>query len=129
MTFQVDELTPATYTATLVDENGAAVAGSTLDTLTLTLYDAASGSIINNRSAQDVLNNNDVTVSDAGLLTWEIQISDTPIVSNTHTTLVRNSSGDLVEVHKALFRATWDGGRKAVNKLLTINVVAFDKLP
>ena len=44
------------FTATIVDETGAVLPAASLATLTLTLYDLASFTIINSRNAQNVLN-------------------------------------------------------------------------
>jgi len=103
----VDERTTQKYTATIKDENGAAIPSGSLTTLTLTLYDVDSQMIINSRNNQNVLNLNDVTVDAAGLLTWTMQPADNAILSVS-------LSDDATERHMALFKFTFGaGGSKA----------------
>ncbi len=78
------------YTGTLQTADGTAVvydAGGTatprISTLTLTLKDAASTSVVNSRNAQDVLNANNVTVDSAGALKWLIQPGDTALLDSS----------------------------------------------
>lgn len=81
---RLNEDTQATYTATLLSDtsdSGSTVAGSALLTLTLTYFDEHTGDIINSRDGQNVLNANNVTVSEAGVLTWSIQAADTAVVT------------------------------------------------
>jgi hypothetical protein len=118
MSFSVQEKESAVYRATLVDENKAAVPASNLSTLTLTLYDKLTGQVINSRDAQDVKNTNDVAIDETGTLVWSMRPADNVIVTDTNA----------VEPHVALFRATWDGGAKAVNKEVTIIVTNLTKL-
>lgn len=103
MSFSVNEQSSATYTATLVDAAGVAVSGAVLQTLTLTLYDVPSLTVINGRNAQNVLNLNDVTVDTSGLLTWNLRALDNVI----------HNAAKQIEHHVALFMATWtDTGGK-----------------
>ncbi len=97
----VNERTSARYTATLEDETGAVVPASALLTLTLTVYDVETGTKINSRDSQNVLNTNGVSISEAGALVWTLEPADNIIVS---TALLN-------EKHRALFRATWGSGR------------------
>ena len=90
-------------TATVKDEDGNTIAGSSLVTLTLTLYNKSTGAIINSRDAQNVLNTNQVTVDGSGLLTFAMLALDTVIVDATLAT------GSL-ETHVALFTYTWLDG-------------------
>lgn len=78
------------------------IAASNLLTLTLTLYDAASGSVINSRSAQDVLGVNGGTV-EASAVRIRLQPLDNPIVSATLAV-----GG--VEWHVARLTYTWNDG-------------------
>lgn len=87
----------ALYTATLVDENGFVIAASALLTLTLTYCDVATRLILNGREAQNALNQHNVTVDNAGLLSWKLQPADTGIIND----------GLAVEMHRALFTWTW----------------------
>jgi len=98
----VNQRSSAIYTGTMLDELGDPLELADLDTVTLTLYDLATGRIINGRDGQDVMNANDVSVHDtSGLVTWYIKPADNIIVGNI-------AEGEL-EVHVALFRWTWTG--------------------
>jgi hypothetical protein len=99
-TFTVKERCTAWYRAT-VQGDGAALPASSLDTLTLTLYDRDTGTILNSRNAQDVLNKANVTVGEDGALVWELQPADNVIVSD----------GKSLEAHVALFTWTWGSGK------------------
>lgn len=96
------EKTTHVYTATIKDENGTVVPAASLTTLTLTLYAKQSGTIINSRSAQNILNANNVTVNSSGVLTWTMQPDDNAIVN----------SALLTESHIALFEWTYSSGSK-----------------
>jgi hypothetical protein len=96
--YEQTERSSGVYTATLLDEDGAAV--TALDTLVVWLRDVASGTIINSRNGQSLLNANGGTFS-AGVLTWEMSPADHAIVgTRTH------------ERHEAEFSAVWDSGAK-----------------
>lgn len=101
--FAVKERSTQKYTATIKDEADAAIAGTSLTTLTLTLYDEETGTILNGRDDQNVLNANNVTVDGAGLLTWTMQPLDNQIVT---TALAQ-------ERHLALFEWTYAAGAKS----------------
>jgi hypothetical protein len=70
-----------------------------LSTLTLTYFNYSTSATINSRSNQNVLNTNNVTVSDTGEVKWSLQTADTTVVD---TTL---DDGKL-ERHEALFKWT-----------------------
>jgi hypothetical protein len=94
---ETKEKTGAVYTATLKDADGTVIPLANISSMTLTLYDVNSDDIINSREDQDVLNDNDVTIhATSGLLTWEMQADDNPIISTTIRVGKR-------EQHKALF--------------------------
>jgi hypothetical protein len=59
----------AVYTAKIVDVNGNPLPATDVNTLTLSLVDTSSGSIINDVSAVDILNVGRGTLDDAGNLT------------------------------------------------------------
>tara|TARA_R100000808_G_C2154987_1_gene166576 strand:+ start:8339 stop:8731 length:393 start_codon:yes stop_codon:yes gene_type:complete len=118
---KLDEGTLAKYTATITDEAEAAIGSSSLTTLTLTLYDAETGTIINSRDDQNVLNTNNVTVDSAGLLTWLIQPGDNAIIGT------RRRAG-MYEKHVALFEYTWSSGSKASKHELTLEIRQLDKV-
>lgn len=58
------------YTAVLRDESGAVLSSGAISSFTLTLYDVNTGTVINGRSAQNILNDNQVTVDSQGQVTW-----------------------------------------------------------
>lgn len=78
----VNEKATAIYTANLQDENGTAIGSGAIDSLSLTLSNAADGSIINSRNGQDALNANNVTVTGGGVLTFTLQPADTAILDD-----------------------------------------------
>jgi hypothetical protein len=94
----------------LYDHQDSALAEADILTATLTLFDLGTfhttsspmGGIINNRNAQNVLNANDVTVSDgtSKLVTWTMQSADNPIVDSRKD----------VERHRATFVFTTSAG-------------------
>jgi hypothetical protein len=98
--FSADEGESAKYATTITDPLGVAPA---LSVLTLTLYDKASGDIINSRDGQDVLNTNGVTYnSTTGALVWTIAPEDNPIVDDALAH----------EEHVALFEGTYSSTKK-----------------
>lgn len=117
-TFWVNEKVTALYTADVQDHEGNAIAGSSLDTLTLTLYDKSTSDIINSRNAQNVLNTNGVTVDGSGNLSWVMDPDDNAIITATSK----------VEKHIALFMWTWDSGNKAGKHEVTIQVKNLTKV-
>jgi len=108
------------YRATLQDEDGTAIPLADIDSMTLTLKDVRTGQAINSRSAQDVLNTNGVTIhATSGLLTWQMEEEDTPIIGSAHP------KPNQVEQHKAIFRWTYDTDRHGVHVVL-LDVVQID---
>ena len=115
---RVDEGCTARYQTKLKDETGATIA--TLTAITLTLYDDSTGTIINSRTDQNVLNQNNVTFS-GSTLTWTLQPADNVIV----TTGVRTNS---YEKHVALFEYTYDSGNKSGKHELEFSVRQLKKV-
>ena len=104
--YEVQEDSSATWTGYIRDAAGVAIASADIVALTITLYDKLTGAAINSRTAQDILNANNVTVhATSGLITWEIQPLDNVIVG---TTLKTNKS----EEHVALIEGTYDTSKK-----------------
>ena len=118
---RVAENSSALYTANLTDETASALSLSSLHTITLTLYDKESGTIINSRSDQDVKNTNNVTITSGGVLTWSVQPADNLVVG----TNIRVGG---YETHVALFEYTWDSGASAGRHELEIEVRQLDKV-
>jgi hypothetical protein len=109
--FTFDEKSAGSIEFDIYDRDGEPVPVAGILTAELTLYDwdtgAGGGSphpgIINNRDGQDVLNLNDVTLSDSptvGHVLWDVQPEDNPIVTNRRE----------VERHRAMFLFAWSGG-------------------
>ena len=86
---QVDRYIPegstAFYRASISDEKGVRISSSDINSITLTLYDVASGSVINSRTAQDVngANNGTYVSSNAGI-TAATNTQPIDITSNAH---------------------------------------------
>jgi len=100
---RVHEQSSKTVTFTLLDPAGVAVPLANISTAQLTLLDldtyvpgaSPTVGIINSREGQDIRNAHNVTIhSTSGLVTWEMQPGDNPIV-----TLHRQ-----IERHRAEFR-------------------------
>lgn len=101
------EKTTPKITAVIEDEAGTPIPGTSLATLTLTLYsmsDPPTHAIINSRNAQSVLNENGVTVDAGGNLAWQLASADTVIQDNTLPK----------EIHRAEFRWTYASGGNTV---------------
>lgn len=114
----VPERSSARITAKLEDETGAGIPGGSLTTLTLTLYAAGSGTIINGRNKQSVLNANGVTVDGLGNLTFQMDPLDNQIVGT-----------DPNERHIALFEWTWSAGAKAGKHEVLLMIVNLNLVP
>jgi len=118
---RVNEATTDLYEAVIEDENGDAIAAASLTTLTLTLWDKLTGTVINSRNAQNVLNTNGVTVDASGNLVWTMTPADNAL---TGTTLTNGQ----IEEHLAEFIWTWAAGVKKGNHQVQIDVLALDKV-
>lgn len=82
------------------DQAGVFIPASALNTLMMTLYETATDTILNSRYKQNVLNQNGVTVSDAGALEWIGTPADSVIYDSA-------TAANSEETHKALFEWTW----------------------
>lgn len=67
----------------LVDEQGQAIDGTALTTLTLTLYDEDTDDIINNRDGVNILNTGGGSVDANGNFSLELAIADMVIVTSS----------------------------------------------
>lgn len=114
----VPERSSARITAQLQDEAGAGIPGGSLTTLTLTLYTAGSGTILNGRNKQNALNANGVTVDASGNLIFQMDPLDNQIVgTESH------------ERHIALFEWTWSAGAKAGKHEVLLTIVNLNLVP
>jgi len=92
-----------TYQVTLVNEQDIPVAASLLTTLTMTLWEATTRTILNARSDQNVLNANNCTFHPtSGVFTWVMQPADTAHLATT----------PLFEEHVMVLRWTWENGTR-----------------
>jgi len=111
----------------LLDQADAAVPDTLLTEATLTLFDWETGAgsgggspvpgILNGRDAQDVLNDNDVTIDTVGHVIWTMQPDDNVIVTARRQ----------VERHRAQFHFVWPTGEFWYE--LEIEVVNLRRLP
>jgi len=120
-TYEVYEKSSAVFKATLVDEDGNAVALSALTTLTATLYslDDPAKAVINLRNAQDIKNANNGTFhATSGLLTFELQPNDNVIVDTSRPR----------ERHLLQFDFTYNAGAKTGRYAAVIVVKNLEKV-
>lgn len=120
-TFEVLERVTSSITGLLVAEDGATpIPGSTLTTLTATLYvDNAAQDIINSRNNQDILGVNGGSVDEFGILTLTLGPDDNPIVDDALQ----------VERHVLLLQWTWALGAKSGKAQVIITVRNLAKVP
>jgi hypothetical protein len=106
---EIDERTTPIYTATIKDAEGMPIPLAQITTLTLTLFDNATGSIINGRSNQDILNTNGVVVEGtSGKLTWTMSELDTTI----------GNTASFYESRIGQFVWTYGGGKRGSHEIL-----------
>ena len=103
--FSIDEGTNNTHKFTILDEAGDPLQPSVI---TLTHYDRLTGDILNSRTDQNVLNANNVTVTN-GAVVWSMQILDNPILDTTlpaeiHVALWEWTTTDGAGKHETIFR-------------------------
>lgn len=102
------------------DEDGAAIAGTALDSCTLTLYNDRDGEIINSQSATDILGAHGGAVDANGAGTWQATPADAPIEQDTleeedHTALI-------------IWKWTPSGTQKTGHALVRLRVVNLVKV-
>lgn len=97
-----------THTITLIfsDDDGESLTLESMSEILLTLYQMTSGEIINGRSGQNILNENNGTLSSFGdpgklRMDFELQPPDSAVLGE-----------DPVEWHVARFDWKWNGGAK-----------------
>jgi hypothetical protein len=77
----MDEGSTPTFTASLVDAEDTPMGSSQVDELWVTLYAAASGTVLNGRNHVDGLNANGMTLDTQGLFTWTLSEDDMAVVN------------------------------------------------
>ena len=119
--FHIREDSTPIYSAVIKDENGNVLPASTLDTITLTYYDEATGAIINSRTSQDILNLNNVTIDNVGQLLWSLEADDTQIITDSNN----------IEERIALFEWAWtaSGVPRQSNQEVRFHVRNLVKVP
>jgi hypothetical protein len=111
----------ALYTFELVDEAEVPVAANQVNSLTLTYFDQSTGTVINNRDNQDVLNTSDVIlITEAGItrLEWLMQPEDTAILHRDRAW----------EIHVVQFEWSWAGLQRFGLHRIGIGVQRVDHL-
>jgi hypothetical protein len=116
----IPESSSFTIAFTVQDEDGTAVAGSALDTCTLTLYNDRAGEVINSRTAVDILGANGGAITEAGAGTWQAVELDSPIEQGTLDE----------EDHTALIVWQWTpaGVQKTGRAIVRLRVVNIEKV-
>ena len=89
----LNEQTTHVLSATMLDENGTPIPASSAASCTLTLYETASETIINSRSATNILNTNGGSWDVNGLWKYTLTAADNAIINTavaeeTHTALI-----------------------------------------
>lgn len=107
----LSERETATITAVLQDADGVAIASTSIDTATLTLYEKRSLAIINGREVSDILNTGGGTIDAEGNLTLDLSEDDMAFMS-----------GRAIEIHVALIEFTYDNGDKKGKHLIEFQV-------
>jgi len=121
LTNKILEKTTPKITAVIKDENGVAIPSTSLDTLTLDFYNMSDNptfAVINSRTAQNVLNANDVSLDTSGNLTWQMVPLDNAVIDSALTT----------EDHRAVFNWTYSGGAKTGRHIIDLTVVNLEKI-
>ncbi len=119
MTIEVNERNSCRYTGQLKDQTGTALPLAALTTVTLTLYDVATGSIIGGLDHASILNAGRGTVSAGGLLTIDFEPADNQLVGTP--------AAGLSERHIAEIEWTWNSGAGRGSKDVLIVVKQLAK--
>jgi hypothetical protein len=78
---QTRQLTSYLLTGTLRQENRSALAGTLIDTITVTIYDRDSNEIVNDRDHVELFaNTGDIVVSSTGALSWWMDPEDQEVL-------------------------------------------------
>ena len=101
MVFQVRAESTPVYSAQIVNEDEQGIPANSISYLRLTLFNPATGEIVNSRDAQNVLNTNGVTVDGSGNLEWSLDPEDLTVAAGVESA-----------EHRARFDFAWDGGTK-----------------
>jgi hypothetical protein len=115
----IDERTTPVYTATIKDADGVPIPLNQITSLTMTLFDNATGSIINARDDQDILNTNGVVVEEtSGKLIWNMSEQDTAI----------GNDASFYESRIGQFVWTYGSGKRGTHEIL-FTIRNLEKIP
>ena len=112
---RVAELSSVKITGSIVDLDEE---GFKPVTLTLLLYDAATGEVINDRNRQSILDENGGEVTAAGALTLELSPDDNEIIGSLRE-----------ERHIALLEWSWESASRKGKHEIHITVRNLDNVP
>lgn len=118
--FPANQNSNAKYSCVLKDENGAAIPAASMNTLTLTLTDQATGAVINGRTNQSVLNVNGGTLDSSGNFAMTFGFADNPIVTAGSVAL------GAIERHVALFKYTYNSSAGKEEHQVVIAVLRLE---
>lgn len=111
------------YSVTINDENGDPVALDAIDSITMTIVETQTGTTVNSRSNQNVLNSNNCTFhATSGLFTWAVQPADTAIV-NSDTPVGKR------EIHLATLTFKWASEAKEWHREIALKVLNLRSVP
>lgn len=117
--YEVLERTSVWVSGVFTDADGDFIPVSSLSTVTLTLYDEGTKTILNSRNAQNVLNNNGVSINSDGVMVWIMVPDDNAIL---------NASA-VSERHVALFEWTWGTPARYGKMEIGLQVINLNKVP
>lgn len=111
---RVRELSSGEVFLLLQDDLGVPIGSGSLNTLTLSLYDKRTGTVINSRNNLNALNANNVTVygsvqgsgTSQHTVLWAVQPLDNAVVGSRE-----------LEEHRAVFEYTWGSGKRDHHKV------------
>ncbi len=117
------EKTTPLITADLLDESDNPIDLNDIITLTLTYYclsDTPTNTIINSRNEQNVLNTNNVFVTNTGALSWYMQEADTTMTDSTLKEVI----------YRAVFKWTYTTahGTRTGRHVLDMTIFNLEKL-
>jgi hypothetical protein len=114
----IPEKSTAVLTFIVEDEEGNPIAGSSLTTLTVTLYNDRDGSAINGRTDTNIKDENGGSVDEDGNGKWKMEELDNPIIQD----------GLAREDHTALFKWTYNAGADTGYHQVRLRVVNLVKV-
>lgn len=116
--YPIKEKETGVYSFTIKDEAGLVIPATQLYEVKLTVHVPSSGAIVNGRDAQNVKNANNVTISEAGVVTWTLQVADVTIVDDSLDK----------ETHQCLFLFTWQAGVRSKPHVVDFEIENLAKL-